>query len=38
MMTSDEPAAPGGGSAGNTHQVVQAIAPESRVVYVDYDR
>jgi len=25
-------------TAGNTHQVVQAIAPESRVVYVDYDR
>ena len=25
-------------TAGNTHQVAQAIAPESRVVYVDYDR
>ena len=25
-------------TAGNTHQVVQAVAPESRVVYVDYDR
>jgi hypothetical protein len=24
-------------TAGNTHQVVQALAPESRVVYVDYD-
>jgi S-adenosyl methyltransferase len=24
-------------AAGNTHQVAQAIAPESRVVYVDYD-
>ncbi len=24
-------------TAGNTHQVVQAVAPESRVVYVDYD-
>jgi SAM-dependent methyltransferase len=24
-------------AAGNTHEVVQAIAPESRVVYVDYD-
>jgi hypothetical protein len=24
-------------TAGNTHQVVQTIAPESRVVYVDYD-
>jgi hypothetical protein len=24
-------------TAGNTHQVAQAIAPESRVVYVDYD-
>ena len=23
--------------AGNTHQVAQAIAPRSRVVYVDYD-
>ena len=23
--------------AGNTHEVAQAIAPESRVVYVDYD-
>jgi hypothetical protein len=25
-------------TAGNTHQVSQAIAPEPRVVYVDYDR
>jgi hypothetical protein len=25
-------------TAGNTHQGAQAIAPESRVVYVDYDR
>jgi hypothetical protein len=24
-------------SAGNTHEVAQAIAPEARVVYVDYD-
>jgi S-adenosyl methyltransferase len=24
-------------TAGNTHQVAQVIAPESRVVYVDYD-
>ncbi|MGH3251871.1 MAG: SAM-dependent methyltransferase, partial [Trebonia sp.] len=24
-------------TAGNTHQVAQAIAPESRVAYVDYD-
>src|ERR1700755_2661073 len=24
-------------AAGNTHEVAQAIAPESRVVYVDYD-
>ena len=24
-------------TAGNTHQVAQAIVPESRVVYVDYD-
>ena len=24
-------------TAGNTHQVAQAIAPESRVVYIDYD-
>ena len=24
-------------TAGNTHQVAQAIAPESRIVYVDYD-
>src|SRR5215467_2906480 len=24
-------------TAGNTHHVAQAIAPESRVVYVDYD-
>src|SRR6202522_2751062 len=24
-------------TAGNTHQVAQAAAPESRVVYVDYD-
>jgi hypothetical protein len=24
-------------TAGNTHQVAQAIAPESQVVYVDYD-
>jgi hypothetical protein len=22
---------------GNTHQVAQAVAPESRVVYADYD-
>jgi hypothetical protein len=25
-------------TAGNTHQVAQKIAPETRVVYVDYDR
>jgi hypothetical protein len=25
-------------TAGNTHEVAQAIAPETRVVYVDYDR
>jgi hypothetical protein len=25
-------------TAGNTHEVAQAIAPEARVVYVDYDR
>jgi hypothetical protein len=25
-------------TASNTHEVAQAIAPESRVVYVDYDR
>jgi hypothetical protein len=25
-------------TAGSTHQIVQALAPESRVVYVDYDR
>ena len=25
-------------TAGNTHQVAQAVAPDSRVVYVDYDR
>lgn len=25
-------------TAGNTHQVAQSIAPESRVVYVDNDR
>jgi hypothetical protein len=25
-------------SANNTHQVVQTIAPESRIVYVDNDR
>jgi hypothetical protein len=25
-------------TAGNTHQVAQAIAPAARVVYVDYDR
>jgi hypothetical protein len=25
-------------TAGNTHQVAQAIAPESLVVYADYDR
>jgi hypothetical protein len=25
-------------TAGNTHQVAQAIAPETRVVYVGYDR
>src|SRR6201987_2556970 len=24
-------------TAGNTHEVAQAVAPESRVVYVDYD-
>jgi hypothetical protein len=24
-------------TAGNTHEVAQAIAPESRVAYVDYD-
>ncbi len=24
-------------TSGNTHQVAQAVAPESRVVYVDYD-
>jgi hypothetical protein len=24
-------------TAGNTHQIAQAIAPQSRVVYVDYD-
>jgi len=24
-------------TAGNTHEVAQAIAPKSRVVYVDYD-
>ena len=24
-------------TAGNTHQIAQALAPESRVVYVDYD-
>jgi hypothetical protein len=24
-------------AAGNTHEVAQAVAPESRVVYVDYD-
>jgi hypothetical protein len=24
-------------TAGNTHQVAQAVAPESRVLYVDYD-
>jgi hypothetical protein len=24
-------------TAGNTHQVAQAVAPETRVVYVDYD-
>jgi hypothetical protein len=24
-------------TAGNTHQVAQAVAPEARVVYVDYD-
>jgi S-adenosyl methyltransferase len=24
-------------TAGNTHQVAQAVAPESRIVYVDYD-
>jgi S-adenosyl methyltransferase len=24
-------------TAGNTHQIAQAIAPETRVVYVDYD-
>ena len=25
-------------TAGNTHQIAQGIAPETRVVYVDYDR
>jgi S-adenosyl methyltransferase len=25
-------------TAGNTHEVAQAVAPQSRVVYVDYDR
>jgi hypothetical protein len=25
-------------TAGNTHEVAQAIAPESRVVYVDHDQ
>jgi hypothetical protein len=25
-------------TAGNTHQIAQKVAPESRVVYVDYDR
>jgi hypothetical protein len=25
-------------TAGNLHEVAQAIAPETRVVYVDYDR
>jgi S-adenosyl methyltransferase len=25
-------------TAGNTHQVAQAVAPESKVMYVDYDR
>jgi hypothetical protein len=25
-------------TAGNTHEVAQAITPESRVVYADYDR
>jgi hypothetical protein len=25
-------------TAGNTHQVAQSVAPETRVVYVDYDR
>jgi S-adenosyl methyltransferase len=25
-------------TAGNTHEVARAAAPESRVVYVDYDR
>ncbi|MGH3253518.1 MAG: SAM-dependent methyltransferase [Trebonia sp.] len=25
-------------TAGNLHEIAQAIAPESRVVYVDYDR
>lgn len=25
-------------TAGNTHQIAQAIAPESRVMYVDYDQ
>jgi S-adenosyl methyltransferase len=24
-------------TSGNTHEIVQAIAPQSRVVYVDYD-
>jgi S-adenosyl methyltransferase len=41
QMTADEaPPADGGTgipTAGNTHQVAQEIAPESRVVYVDYD-
>jgi S-adenosyl methyltransferase len=25
-------------TSGNTHEIVQAIAPQSRVVYVDYHR
>jgi S-adenosyl methyltransferase len=25
-------------ASGNTHEVAQSVAPESRVVYVDYDR
>jgi S-adenosyl methyltransferase len=25
-------------TAGNVHEVAQAVAPESRVVYADYDR
>ena len=25
-------------TSGSTHEIVQAVAPQSRVVYVDYDR